>query len=111
MRPFERVSKNLNFEQTKNITDSPNEMWGLWERFYTDVLNEYSPVTDMKIKGNNLPYMIRQRDYLRGKANKTKYLRQAHQQIRSGVYCMIRNLRKTYHTRNIEESKGDMKST
>ena len=59
-----------------------------------DVLNKHAPVTDMKIKGNNLPYinsearlLIRQRDYLRGKANKTgsEYLRQAYQQIRSRV--------------------------
>ena len=56
---------------------------------------------------------MRQRDYLRGKANKTgsKYFRQAYQRIRSRVYCIIRNLRKTYCTRKIEESKGDMKST
>ena len=74
---------------------------------------------DMKIKGNNLPYinfearqLIRKRDYLRGKANITcsKYLRQAYQQIRCTVYYMIRNLRKTYYTKKIEENKGDMKS-
>ena len=95
-------------------------MWELWKRFHIDVLNEYAPVTDMKIKGNNLPYinsearqLIRQRDYLRGKANKTgsEYLRQAYQQIRSRVYYKIRNLRKTYFTRKIEESKEDLKST
>ena len=50
---------------------------------------------------------------LRGKANKTgsKNLRQAYQQVRGGVYHMIRNLRKTYHTRKIEENKRDRKST
>ena len=75
---FRNDLKNMNFDQIKNITDDPNEMWELWERFYIDVLNEHAPVTDMKIKGNNLPYinsearqLIRQRDYLRGKANKT----------------------------------------
>ena len=101
----------MNFDQIKNITDDPNEMWELWETFYIDVLNEPTPVTDMKIKGNNLPYinsearqLIRQRDYLRGKANKTcsEYLGQAYRQIRSRVYYMIRNLRKTYYTRKIE---------
>ena len=95
----------MNFDQIKNITDDPNEMWGLWERFYTDVLNEQAPVTVMKIKGNNLPcinsearQLIRPRDYLRSKANKTgsKCFRQAYQQIRSRVYYMIRNLQKTY---------------
>ena len=117
---FRNDLENMNFDQIKNITDDPNEMWGSWKRFYIDVLNEHAPVTVMKIKGNNLPYinfearqLIRQRSYLRGKANKTgsKYLRQAYQQIRSMVYYMIRNLRKTYYSRKIEESKGDMKST
>ena len=117
---FRNDLKNMNFDQIKNITDDPNEMWELWKRFYIDVLNEHAPVTDMKIKGNNLPYinsearqLIRQRDYLRGKANKTgsEYLRQAYRQIRSRVYYMIRDLRKTYYTRKIEESKGDLKST
>ena len=117
---FRNDLKNMNFDQIKNITDDPNEMWELWKRFHIDVLNEHAPVTDMKIKGNNLPYinsgarqLIRQRDYLRGKANKTgsEYLRQAYRQIRSRVYYMIRDLRKTYYTRKIEESKGDLKST
>ena len=81
---FRNDLKNMNFDQIKNITDDPNETWELWKRFYIDVLNEHAPVTDMKIKGNNLPYinsearqLIRQRDYLRGKANKTgsEYLR------------------------------------
>ena len=110
----------MNFDQIKNITSDPNEMWQLWKRFYIDVLNEHAPVTDMKIKKNNLRYinsetrqLVRQRDYLRGKANKTgsKYLEQEYQQIRSGVCYVIRNLRKTSYPRKIHESKGDMKST
>ena len=100
---FRNDLKDMNFDQIKNITDDPNEMWELWKRFYIDVLNEHAPVTDMKIKGNNLPYinsearqLIRQRDYSRGKANKTgsEYLRQVYQQIRNRVYYMIPNLRK-----------------
>ena len=92
---FRNDLKNMNFDKIKNITDDPYEMWGLWERFYIDVLNEDAPVTAMKIKGNNLPLinsearqLIRQRDHLRRKANKTgsKYLRQPYQQIRSWVY-------------------------
>ena len=70
----------------------------------------------MKIKGNNLSYvnsearqLISQRDYLRGKANKTgsKYFRQAYQQIRSTVYYMIFKLRKANYARKVEENKGD----
>ena len=115
---FRNDLKSMNFDQIKNITDDPNEMWGLWKKFYTDVLNEHVPVTDMKIKGNNLPYinsearqLTRQRDYLRCKANKTgsKYLRQAYQQIRSRVYycwvsnCLISDL-KDYFTAKISDS-------
>ena len=116
---FRNDLKDMNFDQIENITDVPNEMWELWKRFYIDVLNEHAPVADMKIKGNNLPYinsearqLIRQRDHLRGKANKTgsEYLRQAYQLIRSRV-LLIPDLRKTYYTRKIEESKGDLKST
>ena len=69
---FRNDLKNTNFDQIKNITDNPNEMWGLWKRFYTDVLNEHAPVTNMKIKGNILPYinsearqLIRQRLFKR----------------------------------------------
>ena len=56
-------------------------------------------MTKIKIKGNNLPYitlnvrcMIRQRDYLRKKANETgsKYLRQAFLNIRGRVYQELR---------------------
>ena len=25
--------KNMNFDQITNITDDPDEMWGLWKRF------------------------------------------------------------------------------
>ena len=37
---FRNDLKNTNFDQIINITNNPNEMWGLWKRFYTDVLNE-----------------------------------------------------------------------
>ena len=47
----------MTFDQITNITDDPNEMWGLWKRFPTDVLNGHAPVMDIKIKGHNLPYI------------------------------------------------------
>ena len=63
--------------------DNPNDLWSKWKSFFFDILNKHAPVKTIRVKGNNLPYvmaevksMMRQRDYLRGKANKTgsKYL-------------------------------------
>ena len=77
----------IQFDEIKDIT---NEMWMIWKTWFLDVLNGHAPISDFTIKGNNLPYitmevrqMIRQRDYLRKKANKTgsNIPRQAFQQI------------------------------
>ena len=57
--------------------------------------------------------LMRQRDYFRGKANKTgsKYLRQAYQQLRNKVDCTLRKPKSDYYTKKIEESKGNLKYT
>ena len=69
-------------------------MWKIWKTWFLDVLNRHAPISDIIIKGNNLPYitmevrqMIRQRDYLRKKGNKTgsNILQQAFSQIRNKV--------------------------
>ena len=54
---------------------------------------------------------MRQKNYLKGKANKTgsKYLRQACQQLRNKVDCILRKLKSDYYTKKIEESKGNLK--
>ena len=54
---------------------------------------------------------MRQRDYLRSKANKTgsKYLRQAYRQLRNKVDYTLRQLKSDYYTKKIEESKGNLK--
>ena len=54
---------------------------------------------------------MRQKDYLRGKANKTgsKYLRQTYKQLRNKVDYTLRKLKSDYYTKKIEESKGDLK--
>ena len=68
----------------------------------------------MQVKGNKIPYvtselkaMIRQRDYLRAKANKTgsSVLRQANSQVRAKVSQKLYELRKNYHTSKIEQHK------
>ena len=57
--------------------------------------------------------MIRQRDYLRGKANKTgsDILRQAFHHIRNKVAYAIRKARSEYFTKKLAESNGDLKKT
>ena len=85
-----------------------------------NILNKHAPIKAIRVRGNNLPYinaevksLMRQRDYLRGKANKTgsKYLRQAYQQLRNKVDYTLRKLKSDYYTKKIEESKGNLKNT
>ena len=61
--------------------------------------NKHSPTVTLKIRGKTAPYvtseirkMIRQRDFLKAKANKTgsKYLWQAYQQMRNKAGCRLR---------------------
>ena len=64
------------------------------EEVFLDVLSKHAPLTKIEVKGNNLPYidsetrrLIRQRDYLKKKANQTgsKYVSQAFQQVKYKV--------------------------
>ena len=119
-RSFTSELRQIHFDEIKNVTNDPNEMWLIWKTWYLEVLNRHAPVSDMKIKGNNLPYitmevrqMIRQRDYLRKKANKTgsPILRQAFQQIRKKVTYKIRSLRAEYFSKSIETNKDDLRKT
>ena len=82
--------------------DNPNDLWSSWKSVFLDILNKYAPVKTIRVKGNNLPYVtaevksvMRQRDYLRGKANKTgsKFLRQAFQHLRNKVDYTLRKLK------------------
>ena len=55
--------------------------------------------------------MIRQRDYLRGTANKTgsRILRQAYDQVKHAV--SLYKLRKSYYTNKTEQHKDNFKNT
>ena len=88
-------------------------MWEIWKTFLSQLAN-------ITLKGNNLPYittdirmMIRQRDYLRWKANKTgsDILKQAFHRIRNKVSYAIRKARSEYFRKKLEESNGDLKKT
>ena len=88
--------KELSFELITASTDNPLVKL---EIFPLDILNKHAPVKTIRVRGNNLPYVkaevksvMRQRDYLRGKARKTgsKYLRQAFQHLCNKVDYTLR---------------------
>ena len=95
-----------------------NEMWTLWKRFFSDILNKHAPITYVQVKGNKIPYVtselkaiIKQRDYLRAKANKTgsSVLRQAYSQVRAKVNQKLYELRENYYTGKIEQHSMTLK--
>ena len=95
-------------------------MWEIWMRFFLDCLNKHAPITQLKVKGNHMPYvtsklrsLIRTRDYLKTKAVKTgsSFIRQAFIQLRGSVYSLLQKSRNDYYTKRINENKGNMKST
>ena len=103
-RKFDQVAFQLDIEKipTEQITfvsKDVNEMWLLWKTFFLDILNKHVSMTNIKVKSNHLPYvtselrgLIRQRDYLRAKANKSgsAIIRQAFVQVRHKVNYMIK---------------------
>ena len=109
-------------EKIRSVSGDLNEMWHWWKTFFLDILNKHAPVAKIKVKGNHLPYMyvtselksmIRQRDYLRAKANKTgsNLLRQAYNHIKNRVNYKLFTFRKNYCSDKIEENKGNLKGT
>ena len=108
------------FDEIRTVAQDANEMWILWKNFFLDILNKHTPIIDIQVKGKKIPYatselknMIRQRDYLRAKANKTgsHILRQAYNQIRAKVNQKMYLLRKNYYSNKIEQHKDDLKTT
>ena len=98
--------RGIKFNEIKNVTGDPNEMWLIWKAWFRNVLNKHAPVSDITTKGTSLPnitmeikQLIRQLDYLRKTANKagSPYLRQAFQQIRNKVTYSIRKARADYY--------------
>ena len=84
---FRQDMRSVPFDEFNNTARDTNEMQTLWKAFFLDILNKHAPITNIQVKGNKIPYitfelksMIRQRDHLRAKANKTGscILRQAY---------------------------------
>ena len=91
---FRTEVDNIPFDTIRDVSSDVNEPWQTWLDFFLAILNKHSPTVTLKIRGKIAPYvtneirkMIRQRDFLKAKANKTgsKYLWQAYQQMRNKV--------------------------
>ena len=75
---FQSDLKEIAMEDIKLVSKDVNEGWLRWKAFFLDILDKHAPVTKIKVKGISLPYvtselraLIKTRDYLRAKANKT----------------------------------------
>ena len=117
---FRAEVDNIPFDTIRDVSSDVNELWQTWLDVFLAILNKHSPTVTLKIRGKTAPYMtseirkmIRQRDFLKAKANKTgsKYLWQAYQQLRNKVGCRLRKSKQEYFTRKIEDSRGNLKST
>ena len=112
--------RSVPFDEIKIIAHDANEIWTLRKAFFLDLLNKHAPITNIHVKRNKIPNitselksMIRQRDYLRAKANKTGscVLRRAYNQMRTKVNHELYFLRKNYYANKIEQHKDDLKTT
>ena len=95
-------------------------MWLIWKAFFLDLLNKHAPITNINVRNDKLPYvtselrkLIRQRDYLRAKANKTgsEYIRQAVNHLRSKVNYELSHAKRNYYTCKIKQHKDNVKLT
>ena len=115
---FRNDIENFPFDQIKNVSHNANEMWLIWKSFFIDTLNNHAPVNKITVQNHRLPYvtsdlkkLLRQRDYLRGKANKTvsKYLRQAFQQVRARANFELKQARREFFSNKIGQQKDNLK--
>ena len=53
---FRSELSKFNFDRIETVTFDLNEMW-IWRTFFLDVLNKHAPIDNIRIKGDNLPYI------------------------------------------------------
>ena len=121
LNEFHADIKTIPFDVIKKQSvDDANKLWLTWKSFFLTIRNKHAPLITIKTRANRLPYvnadlrrLIRQRDYLRGNANRTgsKILRQAFNQMRSRVNHELYKARKDYYTSHIEKQKDSLKDT
>ena len=120
LKAFQLDIQLIPFDIIKTVSKDVNDIWLKWKTFFLDILDKHMPTTEFRLKANKIQYinaqakqMIRQRDYLRAKANKTgsNILRQAYNHIRNKVNSTLRKLRKNYYTNRIQINEGNLKNT
>ena len=120
MVDFQSNLKEIPMEYINLVSKDVNEVWLRWKAFFLDILDKHAPVTKIKVKENSLPYvtselraLIKTRDYLRAKANKTgsECLRQAFNHTRNKVNKLFSDLQKNYYSKKIEDNKNNLKGT
>ena len=120
LKSFRGELMEVTFDQIKNVTNDAYETWLIWKAFFLDLLNKHAPITNIKARNNKLPYvtselkkLIRKRDYLRAKANKTgsEYIRQAFNHLRSKISYELNHAKRNYYTCKIEQHRDNLKLT
>ena len=120
LNEFLKELDSLPFNQIRLVSNDANKMWLMWKNLFLSALDKHAPIISMRLRDNKAPYitselksLIRQRDYLKAKANKTgsKYFYQAFLNIRNQAKRLLHKLRKSYYSQKNEECKGDMKAT
>ena len=120
LKAFQLDIQHIPFDIIKTVSKDVNDIWLRWKTFFLDILEKHMPTTEFRLKANKIPYiiaeakqMIRQRHYLRAKANKTgsNILRQAYNHIGNKVNSTLRKLRKNYYTNRIQINEGNLKNT
>ena len=77
LRLFQLDIHHISCDIIKTVSKDVNDIWLRWKTFSLDILEKHMSTTEFKLKENKIPYisaqakqMIRQRDYLRAKADK-----------------------------------------
>ena len=119
LKAFQLDIQHILFDIIKTVSKDVNDIWLRWKTFFLDILEKHMSITEFRLKANKIPYinaqakqMIRQRDYLRAKANKTgsNILRQTYNHIRNKVNSTLRKLRKNYYANRIQINEGNLKN-
>ena len=103
LKAFQLDIQHIPFDIIKTVSNDVNDIWLRWKIFFLDIMEMHMPTTEFRLKANKIPdinaqanQIIRQRDYLRAKANKTGsiILRQGYNHIRNKVNSTLRKIRK-----------------
>ena len=58
LRAFQHdILNNIPFDEIKATCKGVNEIWLQWKTFFLDILDKHMPNTQIKIKGNRIPYV------------------------------------------------------